>query len=523
MPRLSEYVAALGGAVEPASGLAIDVRDVQLDSRAVRAGDLFAALPGSSADGARFVADALARGAVAVLSPVALSPSPSIPNWVHADARRIAGEAAALAHAHPARGMFVVAVTGTNGKTTVAHLVGQLLAKLGRKPAVLGTTGNRLADGVLIDATHTTPDAPGLQRLLARHRELGGDSVALEASSHALSQERLAGLPVSVAIFTNLTRDHLDYHGTLEGYAAAKERLFRSLGPGSTAVVNADDPAGARMAQAAGARGARVVTFSTRSRADLVASRLECDSRGTRFAIQGMGVPPRTVSFPLVGRFNVENALAALAAVLLSGASPLEALEGLATVTPAPGRLERVPSGARGFEVFVDYAHTEDALAKVLEVLRDSLVQSARSRGDHGGRLICVFGCGGDRDSGKRAQMGKIAGLLADWVVVTSDNPRSEDPQSIIAEILRGLNQASESSAGAGTAQVRVEPDRRRAIGAALSLARRHDVVLIAGKGHETTQTIGRDVLPFDDRRVAAEWLAAAHSAPGLHNQQGGA
>lgn len=499
MVTLAQLVRELGGELHAAESCSQDLRDVQVDSRKVVAGDLFAALPGSSADGARFVADALSRGAIAVLSPERVEVSARVPNWVHGDARRVLGQAAAILHGRPAEQMFVIAVTGTNGKTTTAHLIGQLLAHCGRRPAVLGTAGNRLADGVLLGATHTTPDAPGLQALLARHRELGGDCVALEASSHALEQDRLAGLRVSVAAFTNLTRDHLDYHGDMQSYARAKERLFDSLEQGSAAVVNGDDPAAERMAARARSRGARVFTYSTRARADLSASGLEVDSRGTRFCLEGMGIARTQVFLPLAGRFNVENALAALACVLVSGASPAHALSGLALLTGAPGRLQQVATGTRGFTVLVDYAHTEDALRKVLEVVREGLVSEGRRRGDHGGRLICVFGCGGDRDAGKRAPMGRTAASLADVVVATRDNPRGEDPLAILAEIERGFE---------GTeAQVHVEPDRRAAIAFALSLARRHDVVLIAGKGHETTQTIRGVVLPFDDRAVAAELL----------------
>jgi UDP-N-acetylmuramoyl-L-alanyl-D-glutamate--2,6-diaminopimelate ligase len=500
MVTLRELAAELGGELRGA-GADRSLRDVQIDSRTVAHGDLFAALPGASADGARFVAQALERGALAVLSPAPLDLPQEVANWVHPHARAIAGEAAARLQGRPAREMFVVAVTGTNGKTTTAHLAGQLLAACGRKPAVLGTAGNRLADGVLLPATHTTPDAPGLQRLLARHRELGGDAVALEASSHALDQDRLAGLKVNAAVFTNLTRDHLDYHGDMERYAAAKARLFSSLTAGSAAIVNVDDPFSAHMADAARARGASVFTFSARSRADLSASRLEVDSRGTRLFLEGMGIQRTGVFLPLVGRFNVENALAALAAVLVSGASPSHALGGLALASSAPGRLERVDTDSSAARVFVDYAHTEDALRKVLSTVREGLEAEGRRRGDHGGRLLCVFGCGGDRDRGKRAPMGRAAGDLADLVFLTSDNPRSEDPRAIADEVLVGLQGTS--------AQVVVELDRRAAIQAALSAARPHDVVLIAGKGHETTQTIGARVHAFDDRAVAAELLAS--------------
>ena len=517
---LAKLVQELGGTCDwgplggEESGPAI--ADVHLDSRFVGAGDLFAALPGRVADGARFVPDALARGAVAVLSPAQLStdvlrygdaahggrgpanrPSASAqaPNWVHPRARRVAGEAAARVHDDPSRSMFVAAVTGTNGKTTTTHLIGRMLEIAGRSPAVIGTTGYRLAGGQSLPATHTTPDAPTLQRLLRRHLSAGGDSAAIELSSHALDQERHAGLDVDCAVFTNLTRDHLDYHADMQAYAASKEPLFAGLKPDSHAVVNADDPVSDRMALAAERCGAHVHRFSTRSRVDLFASKLESDSSGTHFFLQGMGISGTRIHVPMAGRFNVENALAATAVVLLSGASPSSALEGLASASPAPGRLERVPTGEHGFTCLVDYAHSEDALRNVLGSLRPLVGGSAR--------LICVFGCGGDRDPGKRAPMGAAAGELADVCVVTSDNPRGEDPAAIAAEVLRGLEGDPQRRAS-----VHVELDRRRAIAWALAEARPGDVVLLAGKGHETTQTIGSRVLPFDDRSVAAELLA---------------
>jgi UDP-N-acetylmuramoyl-L-alanyl-D-glutamate--2,6-diaminopimelate ligase len=466
----------------------------------VGAGDLFAALPGTRDDGSRFAETALARGAAAILAPrpLELSAPGSAIVWVHPDARRVAGEAAAIAYGEPARDMFVVGVTGTNGKTTTAHIVGHLLRATGRRPAVLGTTGNRLADGRRVAATHTTPDAPELQRLLLRHRELGGDSVALEASSHALDQERTAGLAFDVAIFTNLTRDHLDYHGDLESYARAKERLFLSLGADAAAVVHADDPAGERMARAARSRGARVVTYSARLRGDLVASALTSDLHGTQIVLHGMGISRTSLRLPLAGRHNVENALAAAAAALLSGASPSDVLGGLASASPAPGRLEPVDTGDKGFVVLVDYAHSEDALQNVCRAVRGAL-EGTPGRSARRGRLIVVFGCGGDRDRGKRGPMGRVVNELADLAIVTSDNPRSEEPMAIIREVLAGMEPH--------LAETVIEPDRRLAISQAVQHARRGDVVLIAGKGHETTQVIGERVVEFDDRLIASEAL----------------
>ncbi len=520
--RLTELVHELGGSLSSIAGDGPQVTGVHLDSRRAGAGDLFAALPGTRADGARFALDAIGRGAVAVLTPRALdlsgerprSPqsSANIVQWIHPEARSVAGRAAARVYGDPTNGMFVVGVTGTNGKTTTAHLTGQLFRAAGRRPAVLGTAGHRLADGVFVRATHTTPDAPELMRLLAGHREMGGDCVALEASSHALDQERTSGLAFDVAIFTNLTRDHLDYHDDFERYAAAKERLFAQLRPGAAAVVNADDPVSERMAKAARGAGARVYTYSARLRGDLCASQLKTDLWGSHFSLNGMGISRSRVRFPLAGRFNVENALAAAAAALLSGASPSNVLEGLATATSAPGRLEPVPAGDRGFSVLVDYAHSEAALENVCRVVKRSLTErraapvgsvprgtSGAGAGARRGNLIVVFGCGGDRDRGKRGPMGRVVNEFADVAVITSDNPRSEDPERIIAEIVAGMDPP--------LARRVLEPDRKRAIQGAIDAALPGDVVLIAGKGHETTQTIGADVFEFDDRLVASEAL----------------
>lgn len=494
MVRLGELVAALGGTWErDASGAGPDIRDVHVDSRRAGAGTLFAALPGTREDGARFAPDALARGAAAVLSARRLDADCA--NWVHPEVRRVAGEAAALVHGRPAQDALVVGVTGTNGKTTVACLCGQLLERLGARPAVLGTVGHRLW-GETLPATHTTPDATELQRLCRRHRDLGGDAIVLEVSSHALDQERVAGLWLDVAVFTNLTREHLDYHRTMEAYAAAKARIFERLKPGGTAVVGIDDGWAPVMIDAARARGARVVTFGIGSRADLRADRPSGGRRGTHLFLEGMGVPWTGLTIPLVGRHNVENALAASAAVLSLGASPSRVLEGLAAVTPPPGRLEPIDTGARGFRVFVDYAHTPDALERVLEALGELLAESAGSKQ---GRLLCVFGCGGERDRDKRATMGAAVAARADVALVTSDNPRGEDPEAILQDVLAGM--------GAPRGEVVVELDRRAAIRAALERARPNDVVLIAGKGHETWQQLSDRRVPFDDRQVAAEAL----------------
>ena len=489
MTRLSELVDRLGGTLNGDSDP--ELCDVFLDSARVGPGALFAALPGRRSDGVRHVDEALARGAAAVLSPRPLPAARGrrAASWVHDEARRIAGEAAALVHGNPGEAQKIIGVTGTNGKSTVAHLARELLERTGYRPGISGTIAVCLFGGEPRAATHTTPDGPELQRLVRRNKELGGDSFVLEASSHALDQDRLAGLALDVAVFTNLGRDHLDYHPDLAAYAGAKEKIFERLKPLGAAVINADDPASMRMQRAARARAGRVMTYGTRSRADLSATLAEASPSGTTLFLEGMGIPRTGLFLPLVGRHNAENALAALAAVLLLGASPSRALAGLASVSLPRGRLERIETGARGFELFVDYAHTPDALERVCETLRELGPR----------RLLVVFGCGGERDREKRGPMGETVGRLADVAIATSDNPRSEDPGTILADVLAGLER--------GSAEIVVEPDRRRAIARALSAAGPGDFVLIAGKGHETTQELRGERIPFEDRRVALEEL----------------
>jgi len=487
---LQELVEQFGGRCE-LEGPGPEVRGVVLDSRRVRSGDLFVALRGGTTDGRRYLEDARRAGASAVLleeAPRGAEAAPAeLPLWFHEDARSVAGLAAARVLGDPSRKLLVIAVTGTNGKTTTAHLVGELLTAAGRRPAVLGTTGYRLAGGEELAATHTTPDAPTLQGLLAEHVERGGDSVVLEVSSHALTQGRICGVDVDVAIYTNLSRDHLDYHGDMEQYAAAKSLMFSSLDRHAVAIVNQDDERSPLMARAARDRGCRVLSYSTETQADLRASRLSFGPDDTYLTLSGMGISLARLRIPLSGRFNVENALAASAAVLVSGVSPSTIVEGLASVSTPAGRLEPVPlEGAGAPRVLVDYAHTPEALARVLGALREGAE----------GRLLCVFGCGGGRDRGKRAEMGRVASSLADLVIATSDNPRQEDPEAILADVRVGTT---------GPAEVRFEVDRRLAIREALRAAEAGDTVLIAGKGHETGQVVGAETRAFDDRVVVRE------------------
>jgi UDP-N-acetylmuramoyl-L-alanyl-D-glutamate--2,6-diaminopimelate ligase len=518
--KLAELVQRIGGFC-PIDAYDPEISEVQLDSRRVHVGDVFAALPGGKADGADYLIDAAARGAVAVLTPHELDlrtvnldmAGLHVLQWTHPEARRGAARAAALVHGEPAKHLDLVGITGTNGKTTTAHLLGHLLRSQGRKPAVLGTAGHRLADGRLLPARHTTPDAPDLQRLLAEHRGLGGDSVVMEVSSHALMQERTEGLHFRTAVFTNLSREHLDYHRDMEEYAQAKARLFAGLGPDDTAVLNLDDPYWVHMGEVARAKGARIVTYSTRSRADLCASRLRTGPQGSRLEIVGMGIHSTGLLLPLRGRYNVENALAAAAAALSLGASPSAIVEGLVTAPAAPGRLECASPQGHPFQVYVDYAHSPDALERVLRALGGEIDGDQRKRSRQGstkqagkkaqpargrGRLIVVFGCGGDRDHGKRPLMGRIAARMANVCWVTSDNPRAEDPGAILDEIVSGMH---------GKVDLHVELDRRRAIEGALREARPGDIVLVAGKGHESMQVIGEQILAFDDREVVREVL----------------
>src|SRR5258708_5363035 len=380
-------------------------------------------------------------------------------------------------------------VTGTNGKTSVSQWIGAALDALGRRWAVIGTLGNGLV-GERAEAKNTTPDPIVLQRLLADYRRRGARAVAMEVSSHGLDQARVAGIKYDVAVFTNLTRDHLDYHGTMEAYAEAKFRLFSARGL-THSVVNIDDDWGARfVARLAG----DVITFGTREGARLRASRIGLSEAGVRFHVDsqwGSG----EVSAAVLGAFNVSNLLAVLGALIAADVPFEQAVGAVGRLQPVPGRLERVGGGAAPL-VVVDYAHTPDALEKALEALRPTVAA--------GHRLVCVFGCGGDRDAGKRPLMAQAAVRLADSVIVTSDNPRSEDPMAIIEQVLAGI------SPGAAEA---IE-DRQVAIFSAVHQASPGDIVLLAGKGHETYQEIAGVRHPFSDREVAraalAEWESAS-------------
>ncbi|MFC6646935.1 UDP-N-acetylmuramoyl-L-alanyl-D-glutamate--2,6-diaminopimelate ligase [Granulicella cerasi] len=479
---------------------AVDVRGVQYDSRRVEAGDVFVAMRGGSTDGNRFVTKALELGASAIITDssdtAADVKSRGIPVALVEHGRRALAEASAALFGHPERLLKVSAVTGTNGKTTTAFLLAQMLESVGRKVLLLGTVETRIA-GRVLESEHTTPEARDLYALFAQALDAGCTEVVMEMSSHALEQERVWGVPVDVAIFTNLTQDHLDYHGTMEEYARAKAKLFHGVGGGAPriAVIN-DDAAFAGLMIDSYEGEEFVIRYGTTESANHRASDVQLHAGHTSFMLT---TPAATVlvESPLTGQVNVENLTAAMCAAMARGLSLDEVLLAARQLKAAPGRFEVVPGSAEaGFAVVVDYAHTDDALANLVRLARE-LVQP------QGGRVITMFGCGGNRDRTKRPKMGRVAALGSDIVVLTSDNPRSEDPQSIIDEVMVGVRDGVDAS----HAEVIADADRHAAIVKAIHAAKPGDIVLLAGKGHEKTQTFADRTVAFDDVAEAARVL----------------
>ncbi len=475
----------------PVEGL---VTGVSADSRQLREGHLFVACPGLRQDGMRFVGDALAKGAVAVMAGEPVRVPAGICRIEVADARVALAQASKAFWRDASDRLELVGITGTNGKTTIAYLLSAVLTAADRRPGLLSTVQYRMGARD-IPAARTTPDAPALHRLFAEMLTHGCRSAVMEVSSHALVQKRVEGVAFAAAVFTNLTRDHLDYHGTMEAYFEAKASLFDGLarlGRPTTAIVNRDDPWGRRLIERVGDR-IPLLTYGLEPGAAIGAEALTLAADGSRFRIRTPWGDAE-VRTGLLGRHNVSNVLATVAAAGALGGIPLDRIVAtLADAPPAPGRLQEV-AAARGFRVYIDYAHSDDALAHVLRTVREVTT----------GRVLLVFGCGGERDAGKRPVMGAVAARLADRVVVTSDNPRGEDPEAIIAQILAGA---------AGAAHLEAEPDRRRAIARALNLARAGDLVLIAGKGHETFQEVSGRAIAFDDAQVVRELLALEPTA----------
>ena len=469
------------------------------DSRRVQPGDVFVAFPGAQADGRDFIAQAVAKGAVAVISegnrgqtPISrIMKSGSVPYFaVEVEGlAALSGEIAHLVYGRPSEKLWLAGVTGTNGKTSVSHWIAQAMNALQHRCAVIGTLGNGFLES-LIESPNTTPDAIILHAEFAGFVAQGAKACAMEVSSIGFDQGRVNGAAFDVAVFTNLTRDHLDYHGSMAAYAAAKEKLF--FVPGlSAAVLNLDDPFGAELAVRLRGR-LHVIGYTLGPDAGgedvLRAENLGMSAAGVEFDLRGVHF-----TVPVVGRFNVSNLLAVIGALLARNERLEDIAVALRRIQPPPGRMQAL-GGVREPLIVVDYAHTPDALEKALGVLRET----AAARG---GRLICVFGCGGDRDPGKRPQMGAIAERLADQVVLTSDNPRGEDPRAIIDGILGGLKSPPA-----------VEPDRRQAIADAVTGAGLQDVILVAGKGHEPYQEIAGVRHPFSDLDVAKSALAGRRS-----------
>ena len=466
----------------------VEVTGLEYDSRRVVAGQVFFAIPGMKQNGARFIPEALSRGAVAIVSEAAppLSPANEPATWVQVPQARIAmAMAANRYYGYPSREIKLIGVTGTNGKTTVAYLLASILEVGGWKPAMFGTIEYRLGSGESGQrwpAPNTTPESLDLQRMLRQVVERGGRSTVMEVSSHALALDRVAGCKFHATVFTNFSRDHLDFHGDLESYFAAKEKLFvpsETNAAPSIAVMNADDP---RTAALRAKVQGRVITYAVNAKADVVAREWKGGRHGLEFTAE---TPAGRVEIrsPLLGRHNVYNLLASTATAMTLEIPPEAISRGILPVR-VPGRLEAIEQG-QPFGVFVDYAHTDDALRHLLA--------SAREWKDEG-RIILVFGCGGERDRSKRPLMGIAAGE-ADKVILTSDNPRSEDPLGILNDVIVGLQKVR--------ANYEVEPDRAKAIEMALREARPGDTILLAGKGHEAYQLIGDLKIHFDDCEVA--------------------
>jgi UDP-N-acetylmuramoyl-L-alanyl-D-glutamate--2,6-diaminopimelate ligase len=467
----------------------VDIRSVCYDSRQAIPGSLFFALQGEKLDGMTFVDDAVRRGAIAVASTRARPESfSSEVSWVELGSgreRRALSQVAARWFGHPAEALALIGVTGTNGKTTTTFLVDSILRAAGHTTGLIGTTGYRTPKGSRV-AVNTTPESLDLQQMFREVRDARGTHVVLEASSHALAMERLWGCRFAVAVFTNLTRDHLDYHKTFEAYFAAKRLLFEGTGAGppEVAVLNRDDPYSEPLDRSA----RRTLTYGLSESADLTAERLELNFQGLEFTAR-TPVGPIEVRSPLVGRINVYNILAAIGAGIGLGVSAAKISAGIARLNLVPGRFQSVDEG-QPFLVVVDYAHTDDALR--------NLIATARQLGPHA-RILTVFGAGGERDRTKRPLMGEVAGSLSDVVVLTSDNPRGEDPLRIINDVVVGLQKVN--------ANYRIEPDREQALRTALDEARPGDIVLLAGKGHETYQVLANRTIEFDDREKAREIL----------------
>ncbi len=453
---------------------------ITMDSRQVRAGGLFLAYPGEKTDGRQYIADAIKNGAIAVLwdpENFTWDTSWQVENVPVQNLRTQAGFIADMFYHQPSRKLWMVGVTGTNGKTSISQWIAQAFTFLNRKTAVIGTVGNGFV-GVLTPTQNTTPGAVYLHGLLSDYLKLGAQAVAMEVSSHGLDQGRLNGVHFDVAVLSNLTRDHLDYHGTMDAYAVAKRKLFE-MGELKAAVINADDDFGRQLLQGYVGKPLQVISYGIHA-GDVRASNIRLRSTHMSFTAHTPAGEAEILA-AVVGQFNVYNLLAVLATLLASDVKLVDAVEAISQIKSVSGRMEQVGGGDLP-SVVIDYAHTPDALENVLKTLR---VQTK-------GKLVCVFGCGGDRDPGKRALMGKVVSDLADAAVVTSDNPRGENPEAIIQQVLEGMH-----------GSYAIEPDRAKAIAVAIGAAKPGDTVLLAGKGHENYQEIAGKKVYFSDLEQA--------------------
>lgn len=487
--------------------IGVPIKNLVVDSRQIKPGDTFLAYVGEKDDGRRFIPQAIAAGANAILwDPQNFSWNPEwhIPALPINELKANAGSIANYVYGNPSQGLWLVGVTGTNGKTSCCHWYAQAMISLDKKTAIMGTLGNGFGDA-LEAATNTTPDATVLQRSLAKFKQQGADSVVMEVSSHGVMQGRINGATFSVAVLTNLSRDHLDYHQDMNAYAAAKARLF-SWPELKYAVVNMDDVLGVELSRQLANKTTKIIGYGFRypelgcysKHFKMVyGANLRSDIEGIEFDIEYEGCHDH-LKINLLGKFNASNLLAVAATMLASGIKLPDAIRALQNVRPIPGRMEKYAAADQPI-VIVDYAHTPDALEKVLCTLREVLRTTHQNKAVNSSspRLHCVLGCGGDRDTGKRAMVGEVATRLADAVIFTSDNPRTEDPLSIIRDI----------AMGAGVSDYQVEVDRALAIYQAIANAQPHDIVLIAGKGHEKFQEIQGRRIPFNDAEVVQQVL----------------
>ncbi len=466
--------------IETIGDFSCEISGVEHDSRRVTPGTLFLALPGGNVDGASYIEEAAQRGAVAVLTQTPCRLGGNFPYIQVANARKAMAQIASTFHNHPSQKLSTVGITGTNGKTTVSFMVREILKAAKKQPGMIGTVRYEIGDRVL-PAARTTPEATEIQNMLTQMKRTGCDSVIMEISSHALDQHRVKCIEFDVGIFTNLTQDHLDYHGTLENYFEVKSRLFSQIR--GKAIVNSDDPWGRRLLDEICPEN-QSLSYGFNENANVRGIDPQTDADGSRMRVES---PWGTIeiSLQLIGHFNLSNALAAFAAAGSLGIQIETIAQALNNMQNVPGRLEAIP-GRKKKRVYVDYAHTDDALRNVLEALRSITL----------GKLIVIFGCGGNRDIGKRKLMGEVASQRADYTIITNDNPRTEKPEKIAAAISAGFD---------SDRKYEIVLDRRAAIARGIELIGKKDVLLIAGKGHETTQEFDGTIVPFDDCETVRE------------------